>query len=270
MSMRHEIAGVEVAVDGDGPDTLVFVHGWPDTMDVWDRQLPALAPRHRCVRLTLPGFDVARPAGRAFSLDEVVAAIGAVVDALSPQAPVTLVLHDWGCLFGYQYAMRHAPRVARVVGVDIGDAGSRAHLRELGLRGQLMTLAYQWWLAVAWRVGGGVGDWMARRMASLLRAPAPPARIGAQQGYPYAVRWLGVAGGFGGLRRFEPACPMLYLYGERKPLMFHSRAWVAALQSRPGCRAVGLPAGHWLMRTRTEAFNAAVVAWLDETVAAPR
>ena len=73
---------------------------------------------------------------------------------------------------------------------------------------KLMVLGYQLWLALAWRIGGGVGDRMARWMAARLRCPAPPDSIGAQMGYPYAVQWFGVKGGFGKLHVFEPAVPM--------------------------------------------------------------
>ena len=36
--------------------------------------------------------------------------------------PVILFLHDWGCLFGYQFALRHPEQVSRVIGLDAGDA----------------------------------------------------------------------------------------------------------------------------------------------------
>ena len=84
-------------------------------------------------------------------------------------------------------------------------------------------------------------------------------------GYPYAVRWLGAAGGFQGLRVFKPAVPMLFLYGEKKPIMFHSRSWVEQVAARKGNRVVALPTGHWIMVTRREAFNEALRTWLAET-----
>ena len=77
--------------------------------------------------------------------------------------------------------------------------------------------------------------------------------------YPYAMRWLGVAGGLRGLKAFEPPGPMLYIYGERKPFMFHSRVWAARMQ------AVGFPTGHWVMLQAPEAFNQAVLAWLAQS-----
>jgi cis-3-alkyl-4-acyloxetan-2-one decarboxylase len=245
-----------------------MIHGWPDTARLWDRQVPALAERYRCVRFTLPGFDAAQP-GRAYALDEVIDTIRRVVEASSPGRKVTLMLHDWGCFYGYQFATRHPELVERVVGVDIGDAGSRRHRDELGARGLFYVLAYQFWLAIAWRIGGRVGDAMARWMARTLRCPTEQAAIHANMGYPYAVRWLGVAGGVHGLRTFDPQCPMLFLYGERKPLMFHSRAWLERLASRPANRVAAFKTGHWIMVQDPAGFNATVLSWLAETEGRP-
>lgn len=257
-----QIDGIELRHEGQGDEAVVLIHGWPDTLALWDAQVAALAARRRCVRFTLPGFDRSQPP-RAFSLDEVVEAIHRIVAAACPGERVTLLLHDWGCLYGYQFALRHPEQVARIVGVDIGDAGSAAHRATLGVKAQAMVLAYQLWLALAWRLGGGLGDRMARRMAGAMRCPTPPEQIAASMGYPYAVQWFGVKGGFRGLRPFVPQVPMLYLYGQRKPFMFHSPAWAEALAARPGSRVVGLPTGHWVMRQRPQEFNAALIDWLD-------
>ena len=245
-----------------GGKTIVMVHGWPDTARLWQPQIEALQDRYECIAITLPGFGgEKRGEKRAYTLDEVVEAIRAAVG----DRRVTLLLHDWGCLYGYQFAMRHPHLVERVIGVDIGDAGSRAHLAEIGVRGKLMIVAYQHWLALAWRIGGRMGDAMSRAMARLLRCPTDPGTIFAQMAYPYAVRWLGAAGGFHGLRAFQPQVPMLFLYGERKPVMFHSRDWAERLAARKGNRVIAFPTGHWIMVTRREAFNEALRTWLAET-----
>lgn len=259
-----KVGSLEVLVEGRGTKSIVMVHGWPDTHRLWDAQVAALGARYRCVRFTLPGFAGAA-AKRAYSLDEVVEAIHAVVHAACPGERVTLLLHDWGCLFGYQFAERYPALVERIVGVDIGDTGSRRHVAELGRRARLGLVAYQLWLAAAWRIGGPIGDRMARWVARVLRCPAAPESIHARMGYPYALRWLGAAGGLRGLKTFQPQAPMLYIYGERKPFMFHSRAWAERLAARPASRVIGMPTGHWLMLSRPEEFNAAVASWLGET-----
>jgi pimeloyl-ACP methyl ester carboxylesterase len=194
----------------------------------------------------------------------VLESIRRAVEQAAPGGRVTLLLHDWGCLFGYQLAARYPELVGRVIGVDIGDAGSRENRAEIGARGKLMVVAYQVWLALAWRIGGGVGDAMARRLARAIRCPADPASISAQMGYAYAMRWFGTAGGLPGLRAFRPEVPMLYIYGERKPFMFHSRAWAERVAAPQGNRVLAFPTGHWVMSERPEQFNAAVMSWLLE------
>jgi len=47
--------------------------------------------------------------------------------------------------------------------------------------------------------------------------------LGARtDGYPYYIQWTGAWAAIDGARRFTPACPMLFIYGRRKPFMFHS------------------------------------------------
>jgi len=257
-----EVGSVEVLVEGTGPEALVLIHGWPDTHRLWDRQVGALRDNYRCVRFTLPGFDPRRPR-QAYSLDEVVETICRIVEHTCPGEQVTLLLHDWGCFFGYQFAMRYPQRVKRVIGVDVGDAGSRRHLQELSPKAKAMVVGYQVWLALAWRIGGRFGDWMAQTMARALRYPGDPQCVGAQMGYPYYVQWTGALGGYRQAKTFAPVCPMLFVYGKRKPLMFHSSAWAEEIAERSGSQVLGFDTGHWVMVEKPEEFNQAVTAWMS-------
>ncbi len=264
----ESIDAVDVHVEGSGTEALLMVHGWPDTHRLWDSQVEHLKDRYRCIRFTLPGFDGAQPR-RAFSLAELVATLRQVVQRTCPGQRVTLLLHDWGCVFGYEFAMRHPELVQRIVGVDIGDAGSRAHREALPARAKLMVFAYQAWLALAWVIGGHVsarlGDRMTRWMARVLRCRSDPGLIGWHMNYPYYIQWSGAHGSYRRALRFEPSCPMLYLWGRKKPFQFHSARWVEALRAKPGCQALEFDTGHWLMTAKPQAFNEAVAAWLAAT-----
>lgn len=249
-------------VEGAGAKAIVMIHGWPDTHRLWDAQVETLKASYRCVRFTLPGFD--RP-GSVYAFEALLETIRGVFEQACPGERVTLLLHDWGCFFGYQFAMRQPELVERVVGVDIGDAGSRENRAELGARGMFIVLAYQLWLALAWKIGGRLGDGMARLMARAMRCPTDPRTIGAHMGYPYAMRWLGAAGGLERMRAFKPHCPMLFMYAERKPIMFHSRPWAERLAAQPGSRVIAFDCGHWIMVQRPREFNDALAAWLAES-----
>ena len=261
---RVMVQGVEIQVEDDHPHTVVMLHGWPDSHRLWDATVQSLKDRYCCVRFTLPGFDTDRPA-RATSLDAMCDLLRAVVDQVSPGVSVTLMLHDWGCVFGYEFAARHPKRVARIVAVDIGDHNAGALRRALSWRQQWQVFGYQLWLALAWKLGGGLGTWMTRRMARALGCRTDPGSIGWQMNYPYAMRWFGTVGGLAHAAKVRPACPMLYLYGERKPFMFHSPVWLANLATRPDCAAQAFPTGHWVMLQRPEEFNRCVRDWLERS-----
>lgn len=276
MTQHLTIAGLDVLIDGpdasDGPDgdaahapCVVMLHGWPDTAALWQNTVAALSPHYRCVRFTWPGFapgDVAR----LYSLDELTQSLHAVVQQVNGGRPVTLLVHDWGCLFGYHYATQQPQNVARVAGLDIGDAGSRAHAASLSLKQKFMAVGYQLWLALAWKLGGALsqalGDRMARSMAKAMRVPLAPQAIHAAMCYPY---WLAWTGGFRAVRAFKPKVPMFFAYGERKPFMFHSVAWRDALAAMPDNQVHGYRAGHWLMLDVAPLFHADLLAWLRRT-----
>lgn len=59
-------------------------------------------------------------------------------------------------LFGCHFARLHPSLVARVAGVDIGDAGSAEHRGGMTPRRGFGVLGYQPWLAAAWRIDGGL------------------------------------------------------------------------------------------------------------------
>ncbi len=255
------IQGVDVFIEGEGSDALVMIHGWPDTHRLWDLSVQALAPFFRCVRFTLPGFELDKPP-RATSLAQMTALIMDIADAVSPARPIHLMLHDWGCVFGYEFAAVRPERVARIVSVDIGDYNAAAYRRSLRVKAKVLVFAYQSWLAVAWTLGGAIGDAMTRWMARKAHCPAEANAVGWQMNYPYAMIWFRVMGGFRDAAPVVPACPILFIYGKRKPFMFHSADWLTMLSARPGCAVQPLSTGHWVMVQQPEAFNQRVVDWL--------
>jgi pimeloyl-ACP methyl ester carboxylesterase len=255
------VDGVEVITEGDRGPVVLMLHGWPDTRVLWDAQVARLRQGFRCVRFTLPGFE---PGSRrqATSLEEMLALFDKVVDVVSRDRPIVLLLHDWGCFFGYQYAMLRPDRIERVIGIDIGDAGSPAHVASLTVPAKAMMASYQLWLAAAWRLGGSAGDAMTRAMARAIKAPAPPEQIHAGMNYPYDIRWTGSHGSYRERRSVELASPLLFIYGRRKPFMFHSPAWAAAVAAQRGCEVIAMDAGHWVMQEKAGAVNEAIVRWI--------
>jgi len=256
-----QVDGIDVFVEGEGEESIVMIHGWPDTYRLWDDQAAFFKDRYRCVRFTLPGFDIEKPR-RAFSLAETMAIFEHIVERTCPGRRVILMLHDWGCAFGYQFAMRNPALVSRIIGVDVGDAGTRAHVQSLSAKAKAMIFAYQMWLAIAWRIGGGLGDGMTRWMARAIGCRSDPRFIDSRMDYPYYIAWFKAHGSYRGMVRFEPQVPMLFMYGTRKPFLFHTHGWADALAARPGNGVRTFDTGHWVMSEQPGQFNETVEAWL--------
>jgi pimeloyl-ACP methyl ester carboxylesterase len=267
-----KIQGLDIHIEGNGPETLIMLHGWPDTLALWDDTVHALRDTHQCVRFTLPAFDAQAPMPPK-SLLEMVAFIHEVVQQVSPQNPVTLVLHDWGCVFGYEYAATYPERVSRMVAVDVGDHNSRALNASLSAKAKWAVFSYQIWLAIAWQIanifgstGHALANRMTRYMAKKLRCPSPMEHMHVGMNAPYAMKWMGALQGLAfacnALKVLPTARPMLYVYGKRKPFMFHSDRWLEKIASYPGSRVEGFDTGHWVMTSKPAQFNALLKEWL--------
>ncbi|MBC7750878.1 MAG: alpha/beta hydrolase [Candidatus Saccharibacteria bacterium] len=260
MKKQYSIAGVDVFVEGEG-ETIVMVHGWPDTYRIWAKQINFFKKNYRCVYFTFPGFDVTKPR-KAYSLVETTEILREIIDQVSPDQKVNLMLHDWGCFFGYQYYMQYPNRVARIIGIDIGDARSGDFVRSLTLKTKAMIFSYQMTLAGAWKLGGVAGDKMARTMAKALGAHADPQHISSDMGYPYYIQWFGSNGSYKKAKNIRPECPMFFAYAKRKPFMFHSQKWADALATQPQNQVVEFNSGHWVQVEAAADFNQQVGAWL--------
>lgn len=259
-----DVLDLKVVLEGEGDHTVVMIHGWPDTLRLWDATVDHLKPHFRCARFTLPGYDKSH-ARQLYDLDAIIKRIDAVVDAVSPDKPVTLLIHDWGCLWGYQYYMRFPNRVARIIAVDIGDANSPEHMKALTLQGKLMGVFYQLYLALAWKISGSIGDVMTKQMARWMKAPGASDSLHSGMNYSYWWVWGSALKGKSiGVKRLKAECPFLFLYGKQKPAQFHSVEWAEQIQQRAGNRVEGFASGHWVMHDQPQQFNQVVLEWLQQ------
>ncbi|GAA5171582.1 MULTISPECIES: SDR family oxidoreductase [Amycolatopsis] len=98
---------VRLAVFEEGPEdapTVLLVHGYPDTHAVWDDVAAVLSQRFRVVRYDVRGAGQSdAPRGlEAYRLPHLKDDLFAVADAVSPDAPVHVVAHDWGSIQAWE------------------------------------------------------------------------------------------------------------------------------------------------------------------------
>ncbi|WP_189311557.1 SDR family oxidoreductase [Streptomyces brasiliensis] len=101
--------GVELCVAelGDpGRPTVVLVHGYPDSKEVWSEVAVRLADRFHVVLYDVRGHGrstAPKPLRGGFTLAKLTDDFLAVVDAVSPDRPVHLVGHDWGSVQSWEF-----------------------------------------------------------------------------------------------------------------------------------------------------------------------
>lgn len=107
---RVSTGGIELCVaelgDADHP-TVVLVHGYPDSKEVWSEVAARLASRFHVVLYDVRGHGRSSapvPLRGGFTLEKLTDDFLAVVDAVSPDRPVHLVGHDWGSVQGWEFA----------------------------------------------------------------------------------------------------------------------------------------------------------------------
>ena len=110
--LDSEMAYVET---GSGAATMVFLHGNPTSSYLWRNVIPHLSDLGRCLAPDLIGMGESGPsAGGVYDFAEHAGYLDAWFDAAAPEGPVVLVVHDWGGALGFDWARRHAARVAGI------------------------------------------------------------------------------------------------------------------------------------------------------------
>ncbi len=86
--------------------TVIFIHGYPDTKEMWHAVMSRLADRFHLVAYDVRGAGASSaPRGpAAYDFERLADDLEAVIDAVAPGKQVHLVGHDWGALQGWEFA----------------------------------------------------------------------------------------------------------------------------------------------------------------------
>lgn len=141
-----------------GRPTILLVHGFPDTSEVWDPVVERLTDSFHVVRYDVRGAGQSEaPEDRSgYALPLLVEDMAAVIDATSPGRPVHLVAHDWGSIQGWEAVTTKAladrfASYTSISGPPIDHAAlwARQHrtLRPSDLVRSVRQAAHSWYVA---------------------------------------------------------------------------------------------------------------------------
>jgi haloalkane dehalogenase len=113
---RVAVNGTQMSyVDVGKGQPVVFLHGNPTWSYLWRNVIPYLADRRWCLAPDLVGMGQSGPAtDGSYRFADHVRYLDGWFDAVVPEEPVALVVHDWGSALGFWWAFRHPERVAAI------------------------------------------------------------------------------------------------------------------------------------------------------------
>ncbi|WP_405615469.1 SDR family oxidoreductase [Streptomyces sp. NBC_01508] len=293
---RVRTGGIELCVAELGDParpTVLLVHGYPDSKEVWSQVAERLADQFHVVLYDVRGHGgstAPEPLRGGFTLEKLTDDFLAVADAMSPHRPVHLVGHDWGSVQGWEFVTvrRTSGRIASFTsmsGPSLDHFGhwikrrmSRPTPRAVGqLLGQGAKSWYVYMLhtpvlpELAWR--GPLGRRWPKLLERFEKVPSRSAE--AADGYPTASlpddaahgAWLYRDNIRARLRRPRAdahAHAPVQLITPTGDAFLSERLYDDLEQWVPRLVRRTLPAKHWVPRTRPDQL----ASWITEFVMA--
>jgi pimeloyl-ACP methyl ester carboxylesterase len=262
--------------------TIVFVHGYPDTKEVWGEVLARLHDSFHVAAYDVRGAGESTvPRGpAAYDFARLGEDLRAVIAAVSPDGPVHLVGHDWGGIAGWELVPGLGDRIASFTAIAAPSlrqvaAGAREQLR----RGRVLELAGRlrrsWYVlalctpgipTLAWRTV--LGRAWRRRLADVERIeldgdyPAPSLVDDAIHGanlYRRNILWrIG--------RREQPQMLELpvQLIVPSADRFISEKYYERAGRYAPALRRSTVPGSHWAPRAQPHVVSALIRSFVSD------
>ena len=95
--------------EGDG-DPVLFLHGNPTSSYLWRNVIPHVMDEYRAIAVDLIGMGKSDKPDLGYTYQDHKRYVDGFIEALGLTG-VTLVIHDWGSVLGFDYAMEHEENV---------------------------------------------------------------------------------------------------------------------------------------------------------------
>lgn len=121
----HTVSGLQMhyVIGGQGPRTLVFFHGFPQSWYEYRAILPEFLSDHTVIAIDLPGLGDTTGEVGSFEKFELAAYVHGLLTHLGRTQDLRLVAHDFGSSLAFAFATRYRDQVAGLFFMDFPVVG---------------------------------------------------------------------------------------------------------------------------------------------------
>ena len=105
---------LHIADSGKGDKCVVLLHGYLESMYVWDDFVPLLTPHVRVITVDIPGHGISQVLGEVHTMEQIADILRDMLDALGIEK-CTMVGHSMGGYISLAFCARHAERLESLV-----------------------------------------------------------------------------------------------------------------------------------------------------------
>jgi haloalkane dehalogenase len=126
---------------GEG-NPILFLHGIPTSSYLWRNVIPRLSSLGRCIAPDLIGFGQSERPDIEYTVLDHINYIEGFINALNLKN-ITLIMHGWGSVIGFDYAMRHSTNCRALAFYEAFLRTANGNDLSLPYQEQLVTLQGQ-------------------------------------------------------------------------------------------------------------------------------
>lgn len=244
-----------------GQPVLIFFAGFPDDCKSgWGDVLTNLVKeeKYHVICLCMPEYqsNCIQHKQWGYQPHELLLMLRETIKYYVKDQKVNLVTHDWGAFFGIVYQNHFPELVDKLVLLDIGVG------LDFSVHTVFVLLFYQFYFAISYIISQIFGKpagtiffglFFILKLDKILgpcpnegRLNRPRKELSAYLCYIYYNFWKMMITNRNVLKPVNPTCPVLFMYGRKKRILFHSTAFVDYLTDKgyPN-KILGFDAGHW-------------------------
>lgn len=129
----HTVDGLQMhyVVGGEGPRTLLFFHGFPQSWYEFRAILPHFLSDHTVIAIDLPGLGDTTGEIRSFEKFELARYVHGLLEHLGRSSELRLVAHDFGSGLAFAFAARYRDAVEGLFFIDFPVVGGSLTFEKL-------------------------------------------------------------------------------------------------------------------------------------------